>query len=143
MTTLTLTRDKTVTSERGTFGHLTLTNHTGTHTWTSCERPATGPHPCIPTGTYTLALGMYYHGDGPGGKPDYPAYEVLNVPKRSEIKLHVANKPSELRGCIAPGRGYFTNDEGVYGVTESRAAFAELMASLTGEQIAELVITEA
>jgi len=29
--------------------------------------------------------------------------EVLNVPGRSGIRIHVANKPSQLLGCLAPG----------------------------------------
>src|SRR5688572_31361757 len=35
---------------------------------------------CIPCGAYSLKLGMFYSGDGVGGKKDYPAYEILDVP---------------------------------------------------------------
>ena len=137
-----LTLERSLSSTRGTFGHLSLTNHTGTHHWTTCERPATGPHPRIPAGTYALALGMYYHGDGPGGKEDYPAYEVLAVPGRSFIKIHRANFAKELLGCIAPGMGYFTDADGIYGVTLSKTAFEQFMAALVGERNVELIITE-
>ena len=140
MTTVTLIRDKARTSTRGTFGRISVTDHS--ETWTTCERPATGPHPCIPVGTYTIALGMYYHGDGPGGKPDYPAYEVLNVPGRSLVKIHKASFPKQLLGCIAPGLDYFTDATGVYGVTDSAIAFEQFMTTLNGEQVAELIITE-
>ena len=129
--------------ERGTFGHLRITTHTGSHSWTSCERaPEPDPHPCIPAGTYPLALGMYYHGDGPGGKPDYPAYEVLTVPGRSQIKLHRANFPKELLGCIAPGMGYFKDEKGLYGVTDSKGAFEALMDALGSDPNAELVVLD-
>jgi len=29
--------------------------------------------------------------------------ELIGVPKASDVQIHVANKPSELKGCFAPG----------------------------------------
>lgn len=58
---------------------------------------------CIPTGLYTVELGMYYGGDGVGGKQDYPAYELRNVPNRTEIKIHIGNYVRNVIGCIALG----------------------------------------
>ena len=88
-----------------------------------------------------MKLGMYYGGDGVGGKADYPAYEVMNVPGRTLIKLHAANKASELLGCIAPGLSMDIFG-GEIGVTSSRKALEEFMAALGGTTDAELVITE-
>ena len=98
-------------------------------------------HPCIPKGVYPLKLGMYYSGDGPGGKIDYPSYEVLNVPKRSLIKIHAANKASELLGCIAPGLSMDIFG-GEIGVTSSRKALEEFMEALGGAKDAQIEITE-
>lgn len=53
---------------------------------------------CIPEGDYRAQVGTHY-GAGEGR----PSIELSGVPGRSEIEIHVANRPSELRGCIAPG----------------------------------------
>ena len=57
----------------------------------------------IPPGLYLCKRGMYYGGDGEGGKLDYETFIVTGVPGRSQVKIHVANEPAELEGCIAPG----------------------------------------
>ena len=136
MKTVTLTR--WAKNPRQTLGRL----HVGTQSWLSLERSATDvAHPCIPAGRYSLKLGMYYGGDGPGGKEDYPAYEVGNVPGRTLIKLHGANRATQLLGCIALGQ---TMDifEGEIGVTSSRGALSEFMIAMGHEEDAELLITE-
>lgn len=55
---------------------------------------------CIPEGVYQCKL-------GPSSK-NLPystmAYEVRDVPNRTLIKIHVANYPHELEGCIGLGR---------------------------------------
>ena len=50
----------------------------------------------IPVGQYPLKLGFYNRGG-------YPAYELLDVPGRSLIKIHVANTMDDLLGCIGVG----------------------------------------
>jgi len=35
--------------------------------------------------------------------------ELLNVPGRSGIRIHVANHPNQLLGCLAPGTNISTN----------------------------------
>ena len=123
---------------RQTLGRI----HVGGTSWLCVERSKIDmAHPCIPMGRYPLKLGMYYGGDGVGGKADYPAYEVMNVPGRTLIKLHAANKASELLGCIAPGLSMDIFG-GEIGVTSSRKALEEFMAALGGTTEAELVITE-
>jgi hypothetical protein len=63
------------------------------------ERPWKNNQPfisCIPQGTYSMKLGFF-------SKGGYPAWEVLNVPGRTEIKIHKGNRPSESFGCPLPG----------------------------------------
>lgn len=52
---------------------------------------------CIPKGVYRLEETKYYRGGG------YPALAIMNVPGRTDIKIHRANWPSDLWGCTAPG----------------------------------------
>lgn len=123
---------------RQTLGRI----YVGDKSWLTIERSKIDMnHPCIPAGTYPLKLGMYYSGDGPGGKEDYPAYEVLNVPGRSEIKIHGANKASQLLGCIALGHTHEIFD-GEIGITSSRGSLAEFMAELAKDPEAEIAISE-
>ena len=116
----------------GTFGRL-LFDEFECYT---VERPWLNNKPresCIPEGTYPLKLGVYNRGG-------YPAYEVLNVPNRSLIKIHVGNTIDDVIGCIAPGKDLSFLD-GKWGVTGSRKAYNELMSSLNGITEAKLKIT--
>lgn len=62
------------------------------------ERAVNDPeHPAIPEGVY---VGTMY--DSPEFGRPIPLLE--NVPGRDHIEIHPANYPSELKGCIAPGR---------------------------------------
>lgn len=116
-------------SPYGTFGRMRLDGHE----WYTVERKSSGEFPCIPAGEYKLGLGMFYGGDGPGGlKPDYPAYEIVSVPGRSQIKIHVANLASEIRGCIAPGKGLGIVNN-AWAVVQSQTAFREFMEAMNGE----------
>jgi hypothetical protein len=87
---------------------------------------------CIPEGEYELQLGMFNRGG-------YQAYEVMNVPDRSLIKIHIGNTVDDVIGCIAPGKalGYL---ERKWAVTSSRNAFREFMAAMDGRQQATLTI---
>lgn len=112
-------------SPHGTFGRLRLADSE----WFTVEKPWNNNVPqtsCIPAANYAIKLGMYYGGDGPGGKPDYPAYEIQGVPERSLIKMHKANIADELLGCIAPGKelGFI---KGKWAVVRSGEAFEEMM----------------
>ncbi len=49
---------------------------------------------CVPAGTYKMKFEY-----SPAFKRDL--WELKNVPKRSETKVHPANQTSELKGCIA------------------------------------------
>lgn len=119
---MTITLKRMVETPHGTFGLLT---YPGVTPWYTVERMSTGEHPRIPAGTYEMKLGMYYGGDGIGGKVDYPAYEII-VPGRKNIKIHVANLASELLGCIAPGLSLgFLHDQ--LAVLSSHKAFDAFM----------------
>lgn len=111
----------------GTFGRL----HVGSLNWFSIERPWLGNKPsisCIPAGTYPLKLGVFYSGDGVGGKPDYPAYEILNVPGRTWIKIHIANLAIQVKGCVGLGKELGA-EGGHWAVRRSRDAYDEFMAA--------------
>ena len=55
---------------------------------------------------------------------------VVNVPGRDGIRIHIANKPSELLGCLAPGTGV-----GVDSVTGSTDALANLLGRIVPEML--------
>jgi hypothetical protein len=121
----------------GTFGRLSVQGRS----WWTVERQADGLHPRIPAGVYPLAPATFFGGDGPGGKPDYPAY-ALTVPGRDQIKIHVANWAYQLKGCIAPGLTveYFGGPP-TLGVTSSGDAFRYFMAAMDGD-VGELTVSE-
>lgn len=89
------------------------------------ERSADGEHPCIEAGIYPVVLDFHHPGD-PNG---YPCPELRDIPGRSEIQIHIANRASELLGCIAPGESV---SEDRQSVERSRAAFTRLMTYLDG-----------
>ena len=117
----------------GTFGLLE-------HEEWSCftvERPWRQNKPtisCIPAGLYPLKLGTFYSGDGPGGKPDYPAYELLNVPQRAQIKIHKANLATDVEGCIGVGMGLGSMG-GKWAVVNSILAYDQLMKRPPADEI--------
>lgn len=78
----------------GTLGYLPI----GTMTLVTLELPWAANHPeesCIPCGIYPLRWWLSpRHGW---------VLKVLNVPERSDIEIHIANKVRELKGCIGVG----------------------------------------
>lgn len=92
--------------------------------WWTVEPPWQGNQPfksCIPEGRYPLRATVYTSRRG----DSYPTWEVAEVPDRWAIKIHVANRASELAGCIAPGL-----DCRHAGVWHSREALRELLTAL-------------
>jgi len=107
----------------GTFGRIIIPEFE----CYTVERPWLDNKPrvsCIPEGEYRLVLGSYNRGG-------YPAYEVMDVPGRSLIKIHIGNTIDDVIGCIAPGKalGYL---ERKWAVTSSKKAFAEFMGAMAG-----------
>ncbi len=96
------------------------------------ERPWLDNRPnvsCIPEGAYTMLLGRYNAGDAGRG---YPAYELLAVPGRSLIKIHAANKATEIQGCIALGEAVVAM-AGQIAINSSRNTLNDFMASMAGD----------
>ena len=108
----------------GVFGNLSVD---GFECYT-VERPWLDNKPresCIPEGVYRLELGMYNRGG-------YPAYEIMNVPDRSLIKMHIANNINDVIGCVGFGDslGYYEN---LWSVMNSGKAMARFMDAMYGE----------
>jgi hypothetical protein len=59
---------------------------------------------CIPAGDYPLTWDLFNNVEH---------LLVGGVPNRSGIFIHAANKPSELRGCIAPGTSFLPAGVGI------------------------------
>jgi len=131
---MTITLQRLFETADGTFGRLTVPGRT----FFTIERRHDGDHPRIPAGSYPLKLGMFYHGDGPGGKPDYPAYEII-VPGREAIKIHIANTADQLLGCVAPGETIGCVGMKV-GVWSSTHAFNDFMLTMGGKKDDWIVI---
>jgi hypothetical protein len=92
----------------------------------------------IPIGEYRIVLGRYNRGG-------YPAYELLDVPGRSLIKIHRANTMDDLLGCIGLGTdtGYMAHPPEKpkrWAVMHSRKALHLFMERMDGVQEATLVI---
>ena len=108
----------------GVFGELTIDGVT----CYTVERPWLDNKPnesCIPEGVYSLELGMYNNGG-------YPAYEIMNVPDRSLIKMHIANNMNDVVGCVGFGSKlwYYEN---LWAVSDSGGAMNKFMAAMDGE----------
>jgi hypothetical protein len=65
-------------------------------------------------------------------------YELQDVPHRSLIKIHAANKATDVAGCIAPGYMLHVFD-GQIGVADSHNALLDFHASLNQEDAVLLV----
>lgn len=104
----------------GTFGEI---RHDRFHCYT-VERPWKQNKrnvSCIPTGLYVMRLGRF--------RDQYPSYELEDVPKRSLIKIHIANTMDDLRGCIGLGKelGFIRDLWAVSGSRETYNRFMTLM----------------
>ena len=109
-------------TDQSTMGNLYVDGQPEGYT---IERPQSDPeHPCIPEGEYEVLLVP----PGPHLAQMFPYKlfpEVQNVPGRTGIFIHPANKASQLLGCIAPGRPYKADY-----VYNSRVTFESLMTLL-------------
>jgi len=85
----------------------------------SRTNPAHSGHPCVPAGAYSAILTRSPH-------LGYVTPELVGVPGRSEIRIHIGNYPKDSLGCILVGE---TNPLPDF-VGDSRAAFKALMLKL-------------
>lgn len=61
---------------------------------------------CIPPGTYHCI---------PHNSPDHPnTWEVIGVPNRSEILIHIGNFPKDTEGCILVGQSFSGMTSAIY-----------------------------
>jgi len=102
----------------GTFGKIYI----GDKSWYTVERPDRGNEPsisCIQEGCYGLMMDHYNRGG-------YDAFEILGVPGRTEIKIHIANTMEDVQGCVGVGLdlGYIKDR---WAITSSTIAFREFM----------------
>lgn len=77
---------------------------------------------CIPAGRYKLRIV-----EG----ATHPIW-VLNVPDRTEVRIHIANFVSDIKGCI--GIGYALNLHGPDTIGQSTAAYTDLLAEMSAVQ---------
>lgn len=80
--------------------------------------PVNPNHPCIPAGTYPLIM-------TPSPHLGYITPELINVPGRTDIRIHIANYPKDVLGCTAVGDTHSENYVG-----QSAVAFKRLMVLL-------------
>lgn len=80
---------------------------------------------CIPVGTYKLGHAVH-HISTPDPADDYDVYEILDVPGRSAIHMHIAQTILDLKGCVGFGDRHGTLDNH-WAVMSARATFAEFM----------------
>lgn len=107
----------------GTFGNIKVEGFEGF----TVERPWLGNKKdisCIPEDCYLMTLGRY-------NKGNYDAYEILDVPSRSDIKIHIGNTSDDVMGCVSIGYrlGYLNNK---WAVIDSRLAFIDFMIAMDG-----------
>lgn len=86
---------------------------------------------CIPTGCYLIRRDTF--------QGRYPNFAVLDVPGRSAIEMHVANRPEELQGCLAIGVSHWFKGGGV---AFSKQGFGEFMQAMGDVEDAVLVIRD-
>ena len=124
-------------SARNDFGIDVGNGRKGVH---SLELPWKDNQPrisCIPVDIYICERSMYYGGDGVGGKADYPCFEIMNVPDRAEIKIHIGNYLKNFLGCVGLG---MARDTAVPAIWSSSKAFALFMEYCEGVDEFEMEI---
>jgi hypothetical protein len=129
----------------GTFGQLRI-SWAGYDCWT-VERPWQNNEPyvsCIPIGRYDLKLGTFYRGTQDTAD-DYAAYQVLDVPGRTYIKIHIANVMDDVQGCIGVGKGlgWIKSRRATgakLGVNLSAVTYEEFMNTMGGMEHATLIV---
>ena len=99
--------------------------------WTTIERPYIDNKrniSSIPTGQYEMARFSDLHGRRSSKKVYVPGYnndvwEVVDVPGRSYILIHVANWARNVQGCIGLGMGVFGSRDGISRSTDAVKEF--------------------
>ena len=110
---------RTEQGDDGIFGN--LAGPDGSVLCVTCEPPNSGPHPCIPEGTYVVI---------PHDSPAHPqTWEITDVPNRTAILIHDGNTEHDTLGCICVGdRMGWIN--GLRAVLDSKITLKTLRAEL-------------
>lgn len=118
--------------KHGTYSELLFK---GDHVCCVTERPNLNNKPsesCIPEGEYT----MEPHNSPKFGYCYIIHCDQLGVGKssglRTHILIHKGNVPSDVQGCLVPGKD-FGFVKGEWGVVNSTQAFNDLMTEFNGE----------
>ena len=101
--------------------------HTLELTWKDNKKSVS----CIPKGVYEARK----RGGDESGKYKYQHIEILDVPDRSLILIHVGNFPKNTKGCVLLGTTRAFNFVG-----DSRKAFYKLMYDLQNFEELEVII---
>ena len=116
-----ITLNRIISSDEGILGLLHINGKPISVTLERPWRDNMAFESCIPFGLYPLTR------IESSKAFKYPHYLLEGVPDRTFIKIHVANYPSELHGCIGVG-SYFAN--GAIAVSKSRKAMDHVMWAL-------------
>lgn len=113
--------DRMETSRQGTIGVLRIDGNVQCFTY---ELPDRGNAPnvsCIPPGRYACRRVQ--------SPTKGEVFEVMDVPGRSHILIHIGNNSEDSQGCILPGRrvGHL---EGLRAVLDSGGAFYDFMQAM-------------
>lgn len=98
--------------------------------WNGNERGTS----CVPAGTYTMVREF---------SPAFRAelWELKGVPGRDEVKIHAANFPGQLRGCIAPATVLADIDQdGKMDAASSRKALEGFHKAMGAARISRITI---
>jgi Family of unknown function (DUF5675) len=79
--------------------------------------PVHAGHPCIPCGIFKVKLTKSPHFG-------YVTPELIDVPGRSDIRIHKGNKPEDSKGCTVVGESYGPAADWI---SDSHDAFDRLM----------------
>lgn len=89
---------------------------------------------CVPAGIYPLVLEY-------SDKFARPLWELKEVPGRNEAKIHIANRASDLEGCIGPGQAIAQDAQGWF-VTQSAETLKAFHAAMGEAREGRIVITD-
>ena len=118
---------------KGTFGKLWVAG--GGFNCVTVEREWKDNEPfvsCVPAGIYRLVKTVH--------RGKYPAYQLVNVPDRSAINIHIANAQHELAGCIALGSWFGGSIENNWAIVYSRQTYAKFMHMMDNTDDAKITI---
>ena len=122
-------------TDYGTYGHLATAENerlavTLELPWKNNERRVS----CIPAGTY-----RFHRRFSP--KHNCEVFEVLDVPGRDDIEIHVGNFAHDSLGCILVGTAFATIN-GEPGISGSTFAFHKFMDRMKGVDVGTFIVTD-